>query len=510
MGKVTTMSERLGPQPGERIDREQPVDFTFEGRRYRGYRGDTLSTALWASGVRVLGRSFKYHRPRGIFSLSGLDCNALAENRDSTNLRMDTTLIEPGLEARAVNTWGGVRSDLYRVTELFSPFLPVGFYYKVFHRPRSLFPFFESRMRRIAGLGSIHPDQPLQPTPKRYDFCDLLVVGSGPSGLSAAVAAAELGLKVLLVEEDRLPGGTLGFQLPGEPEAGGLLERLLARAAALPNLEIRTGTTAAGCYADRWVALFDSRRLTKLRARGLVVAAGCFDQPAVFRNNDLPGVMLASAAQRLIHQYAVKPFRQAVVLAANTDGYRAAVDLHRAGVRVALVSDLRPQGEASAWKEEVAGRGIPIRPGTAVFEALPAPGKRAIPRGPAPCSGRPWRGPARKVRAHCLRRHRHERGMGPRGRHPPPGGLPHGLRRIPGTVCPGPTAAGDLCRRTGQRSLCPGRPAQGRPPRRPPGRGLSGNGPSRSAGGAPTTGSRLQPPLPGASPPAGQEFRGPG
>ena len=225
MGKVTTMSERLGPQPGERIDREQPVNFTFEGRRYRGYRGDTLSTALWASGVRVLGRSFKYHRPRGIFSLSGLDCNALAENRDSTNLRMDTTLIEPGLEARAVNTWGGVRSDLYRFTELFSPFLPVGFYYKVFHRPRSLFPFFERRMRRIAGLGNIHPDQPLQPTPKRYDFCDLLVVGSGPAGLSAAVAAAELGLKVLLVEEDRLPGGTLGFQLPGEPEAGGLLER---------------------------------------------------------------------------------------------------------------------------------------------------------------------------------------------------------------------------------------------------------------------------------------------
>ena len=372
------MSERLGPQPGERIDREQPVDFAFEGRRYRGYRGDTLSTALWASGVRVLGRSFKYHRPRGIFSLSGLDCNALAENRDSTNLRMDTTLIQPGMEARAVNTWGGVRSDLYRFTELFSPFLPVGFYYKAFHRPRSLFPFFERRMRRIAGLGSIHPDQPLQPTPKRYDFCDLLVVGSGPAGLSAAIAAAELGLQVLLVEEDRLPGGTLGFQLPGEPQAGGLLSELLGRAAALPNLEIRAGTSAAGCYADGWVALIDSRRLTKLRARSLVAAAGCYDQPAVFRNNDLPGVMLASAAQRLIHQYAVKPFSRAVVLAANTDGYRAAFDLHRAGVKVALVADLRPQGEGSRWRDEVAGLRIPIRTGAAVLEALPAPGKRAI------------------------------------------------------------------------------------------------------------------------------------
>ena len=324
------------------------------------------------------GASFKYHRPRGIFSLSGLDCNALAEARDSTNLRMDTTLVEPGMEVRAVNTWGGVRSDLYRFAELFSPFLPVGFYYKAFHRPRSLFPFFERRMRGIAGLGNIHPDQPLRATPKRYDFCDLLVVGSGPAGLSAAIAAAELGLQVLLVEEDRLPGGTLGFQLPGEPEAGGLLAELLGRAAALPNLEMRTGTTAAGCYADRWVALIDSRRLTKLRARSLVVAAGCYDQPAVFRNNDLPGVMMASAAQRLIHQYAVKPFRQAVVLAANTDGYRAAVDLHRAGVEVALLSDLRPQGEGSAWRNEVAWRRIPIRTGTAVHEAVPAPGKRAI------------------------------------------------------------------------------------------------------------------------------------
>ena len=365
-------------------------------------------------------------------------------------------------------------------------------------------------MRRIAGLGNIHPDQPLQPTPKRYDFCDLLVVGSGPAGLSAAIAAAELGLKVLLVEEDRLPGGTLGFQLPGEPEAGGLLEELLAKAAALPNLEMRTGTTAAGCYADRWVALFDSRRLTKLRARGLVVAAGCYDQPAVFRNNDLPGVMLASAAQRLIHQYAVKPFRQAVVLAANTDGYRAAVDLHRAGVRVAVVSDLRPQGEASVWKEEVAGRRIPIRTGTAVFEALPAPGKRAI-RGALLCpldeGGDPL--PERSEPIACD-------GIAMSVGWAPADGIlrQSGSRMayhesleqyVPDQLPPGIFAAGRV---NGVYALEDQAP--GRPPRRPPGRGLSGNDPSRSAGGALTPGTRLQPPLPGGSPPSGQEFRGPG
>ncbi len=378
------MSERLGPQPRERIDRERPVRFHFEGRQFQGFQGDTLSTALWASGVRVLGRSFKYHRPRGIFSLCGSDCNALAENHELTNLRMDTTPIEEGLEVTAVNTWGGVKSDLYRFTELFSPFLPVGFYYKAFHRPRGLFPFYERQMRKIAGLGKIHPDQPLQSTPKRYDFSDLLVVGSGPAGLSAAIAAAELGLKVLLVEEDRQPGGTLGFQLPSESGGIAILDDLLRRAAAHPNLEMRTDTSAAGYYADHWVALIDSQRLTKLRARSVVVAAGCQEQPCVFRNNDLPGVMLASAAQRLIHQFAVKPFQQAVVLTANADGYRAALDLHRAGVRVAVVADLRRQGETSSWRDEVGRCKIPIRRGTAVYEAIPAAGKRGI-RGVALC-----------------------------------------------------------------------------------------------------------------------------
>ena len=174
------------------------------------------------------------------------------------------------------------------------------------------------------------------------------------------------------------------------------MEKLLAKAAALPNLELRTGTTAAGCYADHWLALIDSRRLTKLRARSLVVAAGCYDQPAVFRNNDLPGVMLASAAQRLIHQYAVKPFRQAVVVTANTDGYRAAVDLHRAGVKVALVSDLRLQGETSTWKEEVAGLRIPIRHGHCCLRSSAGARQESHSRGAALPSGRGWRSAARE------------------------------------------------------------------------------------------------------------------
>jgi len=372
------MNKRLDPQPLERIDREQSIRFRFEGRDFVGFQGDTLSTSLWASGVRVLGRSFKYHRPRGIFSLAGLDCNALAENDCLTNIRMDSTPIQNGLQVKAVNTWGGVGSDFYSIMDVFAPFLPVGFYYKTLHWPRRLFPFFERKIRQIAGLGKINPDQPARPTPKRYDFCDVLVIGSGPAGLSAAIAAAELGLRVLLVEEDSQLGGTLNFQLVAEPGGQVALENLLHKATTHSNLEMRTDTVAVGYYADHWIALIDSRRMTKLRARSVVVATGCYEQPSVFRHNDLPGVMMASAAQRLIHQFAVKPFQKAVVLTANTDGYRAAIDLHRAGVCVASIVDLRPHGENSSWKDTVDHCKIPIRSGFAIYEALPAAGKRGI------------------------------------------------------------------------------------------------------------------------------------
>ena len=379
------MSKRLSQQPKEWIDRKKPIKFRFEGHDFKGFEGDRLSTALWASGVRVLGRSFKYHRPRGILSLSGLDCNALAENHTSTNVRMDSTLIQDGMEFRAVNTWGGTQSDLYRIMDLFSSFLPVGFYYKTFHRPSWLFPFFERKLRQVAGLGKVHPDQTLKKTPKRYDFCDLLVIGSGPAGLSSALVAAKLGLKVLLVEEETQLGGTLGYQLFSEQEGPGTLNRLLSEITNQPNIEIRTQTSAAGYYADHWIALVDPQRMTKLRARSVIVSSGCYEQLCVFRNNDLPGVMLASAAQRLIHQFAVKPFQKALVLTANSDGYRAAVDLQQSGVPVVLIADLRPEGEHSAWKDRALRHNIPIQLGTAVYEAIPSTGKQGI-QGAVLCS----------------------------------------------------------------------------------------------------------------------------
>lgn len=372
------MTRRLPPRAGEWIDRSKTVQFQFEGKTYEGFAGDVLSSALWANDVRLLGRSFKYHRPRGIYSLANHDVNLMVEDGQRTNLRGDVLPIEPGLDVWSVNTAGGLEHDRLRINERFSRFLPVGFYYKAFHTPRRLFPFYENQMRKVAGLGQINAANEPTASPKDYAFCDVLVVGAGPSGIAAAISAAEQGLQVLLVDEQPRPGGSLAWGCASEPESQQLHERLLEQIDGLDNVQLRCGTQAAGAYGDHWIALVDDRRLTKLRARSIVVAAGCFEQPAVFGNNDLPGVMLGSAVKRLIHLYAVKPCDRAVVLAANSDGYHAAWDLHQAGVDVAAVVDLRPEGESADIVQRIAEAGITVHNGHTIYEAVPGSGKKSI------------------------------------------------------------------------------------------------------------------------------------
>jgi len=372
------MNSRLPAQQGEWIDRSRPVEFRFEGRAYRGYSGDVLSSALWANHVRLLGRSFKYHRPRGIYSLANHDVNVMVEDRRRTNLRGDVLPIADGLDVRAVNTLGGLDRDGLSITESFSAFLPVGFYYKAFHTPRKLFPFYENQMRKVAGLGKVHPANVATPTAKDYAFCDLLVVGSGPAGLSGAIAAAERGLRVMVVEEEPRPGGSLAWQYGRGAERRERLQSLLAKVTALGNVELRCSTQAAGCYADQWIALVDETHLTKLRVKAMLVASGCIEQPAVFQNNDLPGVLLGSAAQRLIRLYAVKPFDRCVVLGAGSDAYRVALDLDEAGVEVAAVVDLRSSGETTDLGSRVRDAGIDVLERHTVLEAIPAGGGRCV------------------------------------------------------------------------------------------------------------------------------------
>lgn len=366
---MTDAPGRLPARPGEWIDRDRVVEFWFEGQAYRGYAGDTVTSALVAAGLRSLGRSFKYHRQRGALSVANHDVNVLVDDGARTNLRGDVLPISDGLRLQAVNTKGGLAGDRHRHINRLAKLLPVGFYYKTFHRPRRLFPFWERRIRALAGLGTIKRDAPRVETPKRYDFCDVLVIGAGPSGLSAALAAANSGAQVVIVDENAHAGGSLTHQWAGDAEALTIRERLLAEVAQHASIDLRTATTAAGYYADNWVALVDDTRLSKMRAAQVIVASGCFEQPAVFHGNDLPGVMLGSGAQRLLHRYAVRPFRRATILAANNDGYRLALDLVAAGIEVATIADLRAEGETGPLAESVERAGVVVRRSCGVYEA---------------------------------------------------------------------------------------------------------------------------------------------
>lgn len=359
---------RLPPMPDEWLDRSRTLRFSFEGRTHAGLAGDTVASALWAAGVRTLGRSFKYHRPRGLLSAANHDINLMLQAGQRLNVRGDVEPLAEGMSLTAVNTFGGLAGDRARFLDKLSPFLPVGFYYKAFHSKR-LFPLWERMFRRITGLGTIDFDTPHVRTAKRYDFCDVLVIGAGPSGIAAALAAAESGAKVALVDENRRVGGSGLFQLGASAERRLATRRLLDRAATHPNIRLIENTYAAAYYADQWVPLVDADKLTKMRAKSVVVASGAYEQPAVFRNNDLPGVMLGSAMQRLIYRHAVRPARRTVVLAGNADAYRVALDLLGAGTEVAAVVDLRAAVPPCSELDMLRRRGVRCLAGHAIHEA---------------------------------------------------------------------------------------------------------------------------------------------
>ncbi|MDG6774339.1 glycine cleavage T C-terminal barrel domain-containing protein [Thiomicrorhabdus sp. ZW0627] len=333
------MKLRLSPQPYEWLDRKQIIEFEFEGEVYEGFKGDVISAALWANGVKTLGRSFKYHRRRGLLSLANHDINALFQSKDYPNIRGDVTPIEDYMSVRAVNTFGSLKHDKGTLVEWIGKFLPVGFYYKAFYSPKFLFPKWESLIRTMAGLGTVDTDWTEERKPKRYLHCDVAVIGAGPSGMAAALKAAEQGVDVCLIDENPVIGGSLDYQFANEPDLGAERKRLKKGIASHPKIQVISSAYVAGYYGDHWLAVNTPQGLIKVSAQAVVVATGVFEQPAVFRNNDLPGVMNASAAQRLISRYAVKPCNTAVVLTANAEGYRAALDMKKAGIEVKAILD---------------------------------------------------------------------------------------------------------------------------------------------------------------------------
>lgn len=371
---------RLGKPYGLYLDLNKALTFSFEGREYQGFEGDTIASALAANNVRVISRSFKYHRPRGILTMSGQDGNTLVQVGDEPNVRADTRRIQGGMKVMPQNVLGSLNNDYGQVLGLFGRFLPVGFYYKAFYKPKGAWRYWEKLIRRLAGLGRVDIDSRQDYTDKQYRFADVTVIGAGPAGLNAALQAARTGAEVLLVDENPLQGGSLNYARFSENRAAvhEVRNTLVSQVERHPGIEILTGAQCTGWFDDNWLSIITDNRLHKLRSTSVVLAGGSFEQPAVFRNNDLPGVMLGSAAQRLIHLYAVKPGRRAVILASNDDGYGVALDLLDAGVELAALVDMREEAGNNQLVNAVAGRNIPIRQGCTVHEALPGPGNRSI------------------------------------------------------------------------------------------------------------------------------------
>ena len=361
---------------GGRIDRAKTLGFSFDGKALEGHPGDTLASALLANGVQLVGRSFKYHRPRGILTAGAAEPNALVTTgsggRTEPNTRATMIELYEGLAAKSQNRWPSLGFDVGAVNGLLSPFLSAGFYYKTFMWPAALWEkLYEPVIRKAAGLGRASYEADPDSYEKCWAHCDLLVIGAGPAGLAAALTAGRAGARVILADEGPELGGSLLSRgtVEGKP-ADTLLGELLAELERLPNVRRLSRMTVFGWYDDnvfgavervqKHVALPDPERpverLWRIVARQAILATGAEERPLVFGGNDIPGVMMAGAMRSYLNRQAVAPGQSTVIFTTNDTAYDTAADLEAAGLGVAAIVDSRAdagkgwQGRAEVLK----------------------------------------------------------------------------------------------------------------------------------------------------------------
>ncbi|RWQ33437.1 MAG: sarcosine oxidase subunit alpha [Mesorhizobium sp.] len=355
-------------ESGGLIDRSAPLNFRFDGKTFAGFEGDTLASALIANGVKLVGRSFKYHRPRGILTAGSEEPNALVELRTGArrepNTKATTAELYDGLEAASQNRWPSLRHDLMAVNQLFAPIFVAGFYYKTFMWPAKFWEaIYEPAIRRAAGLGRAAGVADPDHYDKAWAYCDVLIAGSGPAGLAAALAAGRSGARVILCEEDFALGGRLladGGTIDGMPAAE-WISRTLAELVTLPDVRIMNRTTLFGVYDGGTYGAIERvndhlpsppehqvrQRLWRIVAKRSIVAAGAIERPIVFAGNDTPGVMMASAMRTYVERYAATPAKKIALFTNNADGWRTVETALGAGLQIAAVVDARPDVSAA-------------------------------------------------------------------------------------------------------------------------------------------------------------------
>jgi len=367
--------DRLSQLPTQRTDPEKSISLTFDGKRCRGVPGDTIATALFANDVRIFSRSIKYHRPRGLYSLDGECSNTCMRVNGIPNVNAENTPLQAGMTIGAQNVKGSAENDYLGFMDKLDFAMPAGFYYRTMHKPARIWPIALKQVRKAAGLGVIAPDFQM---PGKFDEIypqtDVCIIGGGPAGMSAALAAAEHELRVILVEKRPWLGGFFDYRTADYHDGVALYQRareLAEKIARHPNIRTFTHTAVVGTYNNNLITAFQkgaasdhfTERYIEIRAQSVVVATGCIERPLLFENNERPGVMQIGCAHRLARTYGLLPGEQAVFSIGHDLGLEAALDLFDLGLKIPCIADIREDGQNPQLLKALAERHIPVLKG---------------------------------------------------------------------------------------------------------------------------------------------------